>query len=117
MDNKHTEFFNQILTENLKESERIFEKIAIEEKIDSEWKEGYRKALEGLLLTLKPNSERYLFFTKKFNEDNVIELHKEFKAHTENSLHAEFDRGYFSALLDYLITLEKNKPWKKQKEG
>ena len=117
MDNKHTEFFNQILTGNLKESERIFEKIAIEEKIDSEWKEGYHKALEGLLLTLKPNSERHLFFTKKFNEDNVIELQKEFKAHTENSLHAEFDRGYFSALLDYLITLEKNKPWKKQKEG
>jgi len=113
MDNKHIEFFTQILTGNLKESERIFEKIAIEEPIDSEWKEGYHKALEGLLLTLKPNSERHLFFTKKFNEDNVIELQKEFKAHTENPLHTEFDRGYFSALLDYLNTLEKNKQWKK----
>ncbi|WP_455277816.1 hypothetical protein [[Eubacterium] cellulosolvens] len=113
MNNKHTELFTHILKGNLKESERIFEKINIEEKIDSEWKEGYHKALEGLLLTLRPNSEKYLFFTKKFSEDNIIKLQKEFKAHTENSLHAEFDRGYFSALLDYLITLENNKPWKK----
>ena len=65
MDKKHSELFECILSRNEKESERILERIVSEETIDSEWKEGYRNALNGLLLTLKSNSDKYLYFSKR----------------------------------------------------
>ncbi len=86
------------------------------EKIDSKKEEGYLKALEGLLLTIKSNDDKYLYFSKtSFNPNALKTLRKEFKEHVESSLHSDYDRGYFSALLDYLKIIGKIEPWKNQK--
>jgi len=115
MNDRFLEFFESVFHGKVKESEKNLEKIMIGEKIDSEQKEGYFKALEGLLLTIKSNDDKYLYFSKiSFNPSVLKKLREEFKAHAEKSLHSDYDRGYFSALLDYVKVVGKIEPWKNQ---
>lgn len=115
MDDTFQKFFESIFYRRIKESEKNLEEIMLGEKIDSKKKEGYLKALEGLLLTIKSNDDKYLYFSKTSFDPSVLEtLRKEFKDHVESSLHSDYDRDYFSALLDYLKVIGKNELWKNQ---
>jgi len=77
-------------------------------KIDNnEWNRGYVKALEGLLLTRKANSDNYLFFAKKeFDKKSLKALMKEFSDKAASPLYGYYDRGYFSALVRLVKTME-----------
>ena len=115
MDDRFLNFFESVFYKRITESEKNLEKIMIEKKIDSEQKEGYFKALEGLLLTIKSNDDNHLYFSKMvFNPSVLKKLRKEFKVHIENSLHSDYDRGYFKALQDYIKIVGKIEPWKNQ---
>jgi hypothetical protein len=74
----------------------------------TEWNRGYFRALYGMLLLRKNNTaDDYAFFTKLDLSDKVS-LHayrKEFLEHMRNGLHADFDRGYFSAWADCMRIL------------
>jgi hypothetical protein len=106
-------FFESLIDRRLKESEKNFDKVIIEEGTDSEKKQGYIKALEGLLLTLKSSDDKYLYFAKESMDKNTLnQLKEEFTNHINNPLHSEYDRGYFSALLDYIKILKKLRPLK-----
>jgi hypothetical protein len=66
---------------------------------NTEWNRGYAKALEGLLLTRKANSDNYLFFAKKeFDKKSLKALMKEFADKAESPLYGDYDRGFFSGL-------------------
>ena len=93
-----TRYFQLIVkrkfTEGLRELERINIKM---QKTD--WNRGYYQALHGMYLSQKNTNDGYSFFSKFDFTDNTI-LHKyrrEFLEHTRNGLHADYDRGYFSA--------------------
>jgi len=95
----------------LKDSEKEFEQLR-GALTNSEWNRGYLKALEGLLLTLRSNDNRYLYLQRVKLEDKMVKrLKEEFKRHSASELHADYDRGYFAALTDYASTLEAVKPW------
>ncbi len=75
---------------------------------NSAWSKGYVKALEGLLLTYRNNDDKYIYLPKALlnqSEDSVSSLRKEFAEFSSNELHAEYDRGFFKALEDYLSLL------------
>jgi hypothetical protein len=73
--------------------------------------QGYLKALEGLLLTAKSNEDKYLYLAKmEKTVKNFKTLRKDFATQTRNSLHGEFDRGYFLALEGYMKKLERSGP-------
>jgi len=73
--------------------------------------QGYLKALEGLLLTAKSNEDKYLYLAKvEKTAKNFKALRREFASQTKNSLHADFDRGYFQALESYMKRLERSPP-------
>jgi len=77
--------------------------------------QGYLKALEGLLLTAKSNEDKYLYLAKmERTVKNFKTLRKDFAAQTRNSLHGEFDRGYFQALESYMKSLERAGPPEEQ---
>jgi hypothetical protein len=72
---------------------------------------GYLKALEGLLLTAKSNDDKYLYLSKiEKTPNNLKTLRKEFGQQAKNTLHADFDRGYFQALEAYVKVLERSSP-------
>jgi hypothetical protein len=75
---------------------------------NTEWNRGYVKALEGLLMTRKANSDNYLFFAKKeFDKKSLKALVKEFANNAESPLYGDYDRGYFSGLAQLTKIMEK----------
>jgi hypothetical protein len=75
---------------------------------NTEWNRGYVKALEGLLMTRKANSDNYLFFAKKeFDKKSLRALVKEFANNAESPLYGDYDRGYFSGLVQLTKMMEK----------
>jgi hypothetical protein len=74
---------------------------------NTEWNRGYVKALEGLLMTRKANSDNYLFFAKKeFDKKSLKVLVKEFADKAESPLYGDYDRGYFSGLVQLTKVME-----------
>ena len=68
---------------------------------------GFLKACEGLLLTAKANSDRYLYLSKERTQKELRTLRREFGTHAENTLHTDYDRGYFHLLESYMKRLER----------
>jgi len=103
-----TRFFQLITTRQFAEAERILERI--KQKITlSERNRGYYQALYGMLLTQRNNDDRYAFLTN-LNMSTKKELHesrREFLRQSEHRLHADYDRGFFSAWADYMRILSK----------
>ena len=74
---------------------------------NTEWNRGYVKALEGLLMTRKANSDNYLFFAKKeFDKKSLKALAKEFASDAESPLYGDYDRGFFSGLVQLTKVME-----------
>jgi hypothetical protein len=74
---------------------------------NSEWHRGFLKGLEGLLLASKSNNDRYLYLAKTRSDAKTIRrLKKEFQANASNQLQGSYDKGYFTALLEYAKAME-----------
>jgi len=104
-------YFILIGERRMSEAERELQ--TIREKSDSsQWEKGYMKALEGLLLTQKSASDKYIYLARvNLNEESAKKLKMEFAEHASNELHGEYDRGYFKALSDYVDVVERNALW------
>ncbi|MEM3507280.1 MAG: hypothetical protein QW589_07195 [Candidatus Bathyarchaeia archaeon] len=100
---KYFKFLNE---RKLSDAEKILEYLRQSLK-SFEWNKGYLKGLEGLYISSKSDSDEYLFFSKiTLTKDLISQLLKEFKTHANSSLHADYDRGYFQALYDYVKELK-----------
>ena len=70
---------------------------------------GYLKACEGLLLTAKAGPDRYLYLSKNDkSQKQLTALRKVFAGEVGNTLHTDYDRGYFQVLVSYVRTLERS---------
>ena len=64
-----------------------------------------------MLLTAKSSDDKYLYFTKIEKTPKALKtLRREFSQQTKNTLHDDFDRGYFQALEAYVRVLEQSTP-------
>lgn len=108
--NKASKYLRAIAEQRIKDGEIEFDRISLSLD-DSEWNRGYLKALEGLLITFRTNNSKYLYLQRKELEDQKMrkKLKEEFKKHSNNELHADYDRGFFSALMDYVTITEQVK--------
>jgi hypothetical protein len=99
---------NRQFTEAMRELERLKQKMH-----KTEWNRGYFRALYGMYLSRKTNSDGYTLFSKLDLSDTEA-LHayrREFLNHMRNGLHGDFDRGYFSAWADCIrIIIRMNIP-------
>jgi len=106
-----TRFFQLITDRKFAEAERMLERLR--EKVEkTEWNEGYLQALNGMLLAKKTNNDRYVFLSSvNFSDKNDVRKYRqEFLEHAKNGLHADYDRGFFSAWAEYTRVLSKIKP-------
>jgi len=90
------------------EAERVLERLKLKAQ-KNERDRGYFQALHGILLASKSNNDQYLFLSK-VNLKDRSELEKHRRAcmkHARDSLHAEYDRGFFSAWAEYTRILIK----------
>ena len=96
-----TRYFQLIVNRQFTEAERELERLK-QKMQKTEWNRGYFRALYGMLLSRRNNTDDYALFSKLDLSDKVT-LHayrKEFLDHMRNGLHGDFDRGYFSAWAD-----------------
>jgi len=101
-----TRYFQLIVSRQFSEAERELERLK-QKMHKTEWNRGYFRALYGIYLTQKSNSDNYALFSKIDVSDKVAlhEYKREFLEHTKNGLHGDFDRGYFSAWSDCMRIL------------
>ena len=83
------------------EAERELERLK-QKMQKTEWNRGYFRALYGMYLSRKNNDDEYSLFSKLDLSDKAAlhDYRREFLEHMRNGLHADFDRGYFSAWAD-----------------
>jgi len=103
-----TRFFQLVTTRQFAEAERVLERLKQKTQMN-ERNRGYFQALYGMLLAQRNNDDRYAFLSN-LNIKDKIELHayrREFLRQSEHRLHADYDRGFFSAWADYMRILPK----------
>jgi viroplasmin and RNaseH domain-containing protein len=103
-----TQYFQLVAKRQFAEAERILERIKLKTE-KTERNRGYLQALHGILLSNKTNNDNYTLLANiSLNDKTALEKHRrEFLKHTRNSLHAEYDRGFFSAWADFTRVLLK----------
>jgi len=103
-----TRFFQLVTGRQFAEAERILERL--KQKIQmSERNRGYFQALYGMLLAQRNNDDRYAFLSNlNINDKKGLQTYRrEFLRQSESRLHADYDRGFFSAWADYMRILPK----------
>jgi hypothetical protein len=100
-------FFQLVKNRRFAEAERVLERIRLKTN-ETEWNSGYLHALDGILLAQK-SGDSYSFI-KNVNFEDESELkkfRKEFLREYKNKIHADYDRGFFAAWADYMLTSKK----------
>ena len=100
-------FFQLVKGRRFAEAERVLERIGLKTN-QTEWNSGYLHALSGMLSAEK-SSDSYAFL-KNLNFDDEKDLKKfkkEFLSESRNKIHADYDRGFYSAWADYARMLIK----------
>jgi len=103
-----TRFFQLVTVRRFAEAERVL--LRLRQKISTtEWNTGYFQALKGMLLAQRSNNDRYVFLSNvNFKNQNELQNYRrEFSKQARNKLHADYDRGYFTAWASYMRVLAK----------
>jgi len=101
-------FFQLVTTRQFAEAERVLQRLR--QKVQTtEWNKGYFQALYGMLLAQKSNDDRYAFLSNtNLSDKGELQSHRrEFLKQARSRVHADYDRGYFSAWADYTRILSK----------
>lgn len=104
-----TRFFQLLTNRQFAEAQRELDRLK-QKMHKTEWNRGYFRALYGMMLARRSNSnDSHTFFSKlDFNDKETLHIYRrEFLAHIKNRLHGDFDRGYFSAWADCMRVLDK----------
>lgn len=108
-----TRFFQLVSERKFAEAERVLERVKarMEKSEQKEFNRGYIAALNGIILTSKSGNENsYEFFANLNLKDiNVLKKHyRDFLENSKNRFFADYDRGYFAALCDYMRVVIKS---------
>jgi len=114
-----TRLFQLLLEKKFAEAERVLERITVrmKENRQNEFNTGYLQALKGIFLSHRSGSDSDTLFSNLnlMDIDTLKKHRKDFLSNARNSFHADYDRGYFSALSDYTNIILKTAS--KSKEG
>ncbi len=115
-----TRLFQLVTERKFAEAERILERITARmmKTGQQEFNRGYLEALSGIILTYRSSGESYEFFSNlDMNDGEALKKHyKDFLENSQSRFHADYDRGYFSALSDYMRVVLKTAKGKTEAE-
>ena len=111
-----TNFFQLLEQRNLTQAEAVLEKMRQEVK-NTEWQRGYVRALRGMLIASRSGDDKRAFINR-MKDGDLREIKKDFARKSRDPLQTSFDRGFFTAWLEYLEFSEKAEPtWRKPEEA
>lgn len=100
-------FFHLIVQEKRNAGKIVLEKIK-QKSESSQWRKGYINALEGMINIIETKNDQNVLINQ-IKAENINDIRKTFLKHCNNELHSDFDKGFFSAWVDYIRTLKTNK--------
>ncbi|RJS92625.1 hypothetical protein CW705_02460 [Candidatus Bathyarchaeota archaeon] len=107
-----TRFFLLVSERKFAEAERVLQRIRtrMNQNRRREFNKGYLDALNGIILSYRSGGGSYEFFSNLDMSDvSALKKHYEdFKRNAGSRFQADYDRGYFSALSDFLRVIIKN---------
>jgi hypothetical protein len=110
-----SQYFQLIVGKRFGEAEKKLNEIR-QTTSRSEQESGYLKALEGLLLTYRSSDDKYPYLNNvELSAKNAEALRKEFSEQASSPLFENYDKGYFSALNDFMKAVSKLRPWRNRK--
>jgi len=95
-------FFDCLLERRFSEAERLLEAIRRERLGGEEFKAGYLKALEGMLLSSRSGDERDFLNKASFTPRDLRRYGRELKRMVKMGVKPPFDQGFLSAWMDFL---------------
>ncbi|MFB0558491.1 MAG: hypothetical protein ACETVY_05165 [Candidatus Bathyarchaeia archaeon] len=95
-------FFENLFSRRFSDAEKSIDAIRERRFENSEFKDGYVKALEGLLLSYRSGDERDFLNRAPFDAKSMRRYSKEFRDFLKSGLHSTFDVGYFMAWSDLM---------------
>jgi uncharacterized protein Yka (UPF0111/DUF47 family) len=96
------EFIEYLLDRRFSDAERSLDAVKECSFGDEEYKEGYLKAMEGLLLTVRSGDERDFLNKNDFTADTLKDYMNEFKEFSSSAIRTSWDSGYFAAWADLM---------------
>jgi hypothetical protein len=101
-------FFQLLKGRRFAEAERVLERIR-QKTNETEWNSGYLHALDGIVLATKSNDSYAFIKNVNFEYEKDLKKHrKEFLKEYKNKINTDFDRGFFAAWADYMLTSVKD---------
>lgn len=100
-------YFGLLNERKMTEADKIKEKIR--EGLKSiPWHRGYYNALDGIAAALRSKDNQYLYINRidPKNKKKINQVQKEFSKQSRNHLQGDFDKGYFTAWLEYIRILK-----------
>jgi len=110
-----TRFFQLINNRQFTQAQRELQRLEAEMK-KTKWNQGYYRALYGMHIALKANGNQYTFISNIDSSGRTIVLNhkKSFLKRVQSRFNDDFDRGFFSAWVDYtrllIKTIEESTP-------
>lgn len=104
------DFFESLLARRFSDASRALKSIKEKRQGDTEFKEGYVNALEGLVLSFRTGDERDFLNRVHLDTDSMRMYRKKFRAFIRNGVRSPFDIGFFSAwsdLMQYRLNTER----------
>jgi hypothetical protein len=104
-------FFQYILDRKFTEAERCLQEIdeKVRGKDYNDYKRGFMQALKGILIMLRSNDQNTFLSNLDINDiENLKRYYREFSSSANDGLNADYDRGYFSALAEYMFFIIKH---------
>ena len=105
-----TRYLQLLIQRNFTEAERELTRIKQGIKL-TQWGRGYLNALEGMIISLKSSDNTYLYINRVAINSGAKsdDLQKRFIRLSKDVLQGDFDKGYFTAWIEYLQALKSKK--------
>lgn len=99
-----TRFVRRLMERRFAEADRVLEPLRKGAQ-KNDWEKGYLQALNGMLLAARASDDdRHLFLSniKSSKKGELQKYRREFLKYAKSGLHADYDRGFFSAWAEYI---------------
>ncbi|MBN1682777.1 hypothetical protein JW865_04415 [Candidatus Bathyarchaeota archaeon] len=95
-------FFDSIIERRFSDADKALTEVKEKKNINPDFKEGYVKALEGMLTSAKSGDDREFYNKAIYDKENLLKYSQDFKELIQKGVHSPFDAGYFSAWSDFI---------------
>lgn len=97
-----TSFFENLMDRKFSDAEKELNTLKERKIVDEEYKKGYIKAFEGLLLSVRSGDERDFYNRINMSGKKLDDYVKEFKDFRKSPIRTQFDQGFFTAWTDIM---------------